>query len=285
MHPSFLFIYWWTPLLKGVRQFQFRCMWKSLCTLFFIISVGLHAQITVEISLTQNFSPFPGESAVIPIDLRNESNTVQRITFEIQDYLNDCERGYQYLPLSETHDRSLKAFMTLENSELILAPKERRTFLVQVNIPSDYQGASAHACIYVRNTSLLDSIQKPGVIQFAVQIQYVLNFLYTHPAKEAMADLVAREMRIDTSGLGRISMIVFNQGEQATDFTSTLEILNLEGETVYRQPTKRISIQHEQCRELEFVDLGLHPGTYELFLLTETAKGDVFSATDQLIWP
>jgi len=254
---------------------------KQLLSLLVIVPMFLTGQVVVNSGLTEEFSIVPGNSQNITVQLKNTSDDPRRITFTLNDYINDCENGYVYVDSILTGE-SCQPWIRLEADELILLPRESREFQVQVTVPEDFDGPSAKTCLFMNNTALIDSIQQEGMIQFGIQIRYGINILYNNPRIAADIDLYAQSMSIDSISDGHaISISLMNRGNASTTFTSKLDILDNQGNTVYSSNSTRQSIQPLQCRTVSFSAKNLE-GNYEMILMSETKEGKIFGFTETL---
>lgn len=260
-------------------------MKNKIFRLFILFSLSLQAQVTVESGLNQMIVAKAGETAIVPINLSNQSNALQRVKFDLVDYTNDCEEGYIYFNENEVLDFSLRPWIQLENEELYLLPNEKRSFLVKVAVPEESALSTAHTSLFVRNAPVLDSSAVTGVVKFAVQIQYAVNLIYSNPDYAENVHLEATELQKDTSDLGSLSITIKNTSKQSTNYSADLEILSAEGITLFKGSKSMAPIQGEQCRTLNFEKLALPHGSHGLFLILQTEAGQIFSISDQIIWP
>lgn len=255
--------------------------------LFFILGLfttcSLTAQVVVNSGLTESIFINPGNSQTIPIKLKNNSNEPRRVTFELSDYINDCDLGYVYVDTVEDGS-SCKPWIELENDELILIPREEREFLCRISVPGNYSGPSAKACLFVNNSALVDSVQEQGTIQFGVQIRYGVNILYSNPKAATEIDLYAQKMTIDTVKTGQnrtVKISVLNRGNASTSFTSKIDIIDNTGQVIASTTTTKQPIQPQQCRTVS-IDVKDLQGNYEILVVNETSDGQLFGFTDAI---
>ena len=254
---------------------------KRLITLLSLLPLLASSQVVVNSGLTEEISIVPGNAQNITVQLKNTSDDPRRITFTLSDYINDCEKGYIYIDSLLTGE-SCQPWVRLETDELILLPRESREFQVQLSVPSDFKGASAKTCLFMNNTALIDSIQQEGVIQFGIQIRYGINILYNNPRVAADIDLYAQSMRVDSTAKGySIKVAMMNRGNASTNFTSKMDILDNQGNTVFSSNSTRQNIQPQQCRIVSFETKKLE-GNYEMILMSETKEGQIFGFTETL---
>lgn len=242
----------------------------------------LSGQVSVNSGLNKIVDAPLGSSQVISIGLQNNSDDARRVTFTLVDYYNDCEEGYMYIE-NETLDNSCQPWLTLENQELVLLPREKRDFNVLMNIPSDYDLPNANTCLFVNNATLIDSVQKEGVIQFGVQIRYGINIVYNNPSVQSSVDLFTQHLTIDTTGAARaFELTLVNRGNTSTTFHTKASIMDASGTMVYEKSSATQSIQPQQCRKVLLEGIELLPGVYELILLHEAESGDVFGVSESI---
>ena len=255
---------------------------KKLLAILFLPSL-LFSQVVVNSGLTQIIDAPLGTAQTVNIALQNNSDEAKRVTFSLMDYYNDCDEGYVYVDGEEAIESSCRPWLTLENSELVLLPREKRDFSVLVNIPSNYNLPNANTCLFINNTALVDSVQKAGVIQFGVQIRYGVNIIYNNPSVQSSVDLFTQSLAIDTAGVDyAFELSLVNRGNASTTFHTKASIMDMEGNMVYENTSIRQSIQPQQCRKVLLENIDVAPGTYELVLLHEADSGDVFGVSESI---
>lgn len=255
---------------------------KKLLAILFLPSL-LFSQVVVNSGLTQIIDAPLGTAQTLNIALQNNSDEAKRVTFSLMDYYNDCDEGYVYVGGEEAIESSCRPWLTLENSELVLLPREKRDFSVLVNIPSNYDLPNANTCLFINNTALVDSVQKAGVVQFGVQIRYGVNIIYNNPSVQSSVDLFTQSLAIDTAGADyAFELSLVNRGNASTTFHTKASIMDMEGNMVYENISIRQSIQPQQCRKVLLENIDVAPGTYELVLLHEAQSGDVFGVSESI---
>ena len=248
---------------------------------FFFFSFASSAQVVVNSGLTESVFITPGGSQTLTVTLKNNDTQPRRVTFDLSDYVNDCEEGYIYIDSIDTKNSCLP-WIELENEELILTPGEEREFLLQLTVPPTFTGPSAKTCLFVNNAALIDSVQEEGILQFGVQIRYGINILYTNPKANSEIDLYAQKLSIDTVAFQTLAKVsILNRGNASTNFTSKIDIIDKTGEVVRSNTTKKQTIQPQQCRTVS-INIKDLSGTYEILVVNETSDGQLFGFTDVL---
>lgn len=256
-------------------------MKKPLAILF--MPSLLFSQVVVNSGLTQIIDAPLGAATTLNIALQNNSDEAKRVTFNLMDYYNDCDEGYIYYDGEEAIESSCRPWLTLENTELVLLPREKRDFSVLVNIPTNYGLPNANTCLFVNNTSLVDSVKRAGVVQFGVQIRYGVNIIYNNPSVQSSVDLFTQSLAIDTAGVDyTFELSLVNRGNASTTFHTKASIMDISGNMVYENTSIRQSIQPQQCRKVLLEKINLAPGSYELVLLHEADSGDVFGVSESI---
>tara|TARA_B110000208_G_C11760292_1_gene426628 strand:- start:615 stop:1391 length:777 start_codon:yes stop_codon:yes gene_type:complete len=256
-------------------------MRKFFLLTLYVLPFFAAAQVVINSGLTESISTLPGNSETITVVLKNISDDPRRVTFLLQDYINDCEKGYVYVDTVVTGE-SCQPWTRLEAEELILFPREKREFLVQITVPDAFAGPSARTCLFINNTPLIDTLQEEGVFQFAVEIRYGINILYSNPKIAAEIDLYAQNLSIDSvSDVRSVQISLMNRGSQSTSFTSKLDLLDQNGNTVLSSNSQRQTIQPGQCRIVSF-PVKDASGPLELILMSETKEGEIFGFTESI---
>lgn len=260
-------------------------MKKSLVLLYITCAIGTsYAQVIVTSPLTEFVSAYPGNSAVITVEVYNSGKETRTIVLGPSDYSTDCEKGYIYEPPG-TLEGSCAEWLSIERREFILDPGDREKINVRIYVPEGYNSPSAHACLFVSNEPVADTTRGELKYSFGVRTRYAINILYTNLAfGKSLTALKANQILIDsTTGSPSIIIRMLNEGNNSDKFTTTAEIVNEAGEVVYNYTTPEKNIQPGQCRNIRLQNCTIPKGNYQLILVSKTKSDKMFGLTQALV--
>ena len=237
-------------------------------------------QVVVESGLVERIEVLPGDSAVVPLRLRNSGKDSVRCSLTISDVVSKCDSGYTYLEPGSTAE-SCSPWLLLETENFELAPGEHKMVKALLRIPSSYRRAGARSCILV-NSAPLHEQQKKGALK--IRVRYAINFLYRNPTIAGVVALHAQrlEMHKDRPFW---ALQYQNQGDVDRIVRSHAQLLDQQGNVVYSQYSESArGMMPNQCRTLRFPMPEIPAGTYHMVVLSETDKGERFGMTKEVQW-
>ena len=237
-------------------------------------------QVVVESGLVERIEVLPGDSAVVPLRLRNSGKDSVRCLLTINDVVSKCDSGYSYLEPGSTAE-SCSAWLLLESEAFELAPGEHKMVKAMLRVPPSYRRAGARSCILV-NSAPLEERQRRGALK--VRVRYAINFLYRNPIIAGTVALHAQRLEMHKD-LPYWALQYQNQGDVDRIVRSHAQLLDQHGNVVYSQQSESArGIMPNQCRTLRFPMPEIPAGTYHMVVLSETDKGERFGITKEVQW-
>ena len=237
-------------------------------------------QVVVESGLVERIEVLPGDSAVVPLRLRNSGKDSVRCLLTINDVVSKCDSGYSYLEPGSTAE-SCSAWLLLESEAFELAPGEQKMVKAMLRVPPSYRRAGARSCILV-NSAPLEERQRRGALK--VRVRYAINFLYRNPIIAGTVALHAQRLEMHKD-LPYWALQYQNQGDVDRIVRSHAQLLDQRGNVVYSQQSESArGIMPNQCRTLRFPMPEIPAGTYHMVVLSETDKGERFGITKEVQW-
>ncbi|WP_341200441.1 hypothetical protein [Croceibacter atlanticus] len=240
-----------------------------ICFLFSLQVI--HSNVVIINGLTHSFSGVSGQTFQGQIILANTSNEEQRVTFELNEAIYNCDQGRVFIA-NANHKNSSTAWFTSAVNSKVLAPKERFTYKYSITIPEDNTLNGSYW------TTLMVNVDKPikeevvANIGLDTKIRYAVRLLTdVNINEEVLLDFESVNLNLNPiNNKKQLDINVLNQSGFIENVKLSLEIYDSFGTKVLDTKTKRAKVFPEVCRNYSLDISGLKEGIYQCIVIADS---------------
>jgi hypothetical protein len=217
----------------------------------------------------------------VVLKLRNVGAAAARYELVMNEVRSRCDSGYAYTePVGG--EESCVSWLEAEQWNGVLAAGEVQWVKVRMQVPEDFEGPGARACMMVES-NLLER-KELDRLHVGVEVRYAIHFLYRNPQVPGVVALHAQALKVEP-GAALWSLQYVNAGNVDRVVHSRAQLMDESGKVVYDASSiKARGMMPNQCRTLDFPTPELPEGTYHMVVVSETDKGEQFGLTHTLDW-
>ncbi|PKA82619.1 hypothetical protein ATE92_0753 [Ulvibacter sp. MAR_2010_11] len=231
----------------------------------------IQANVIILNGLTHSYSGVSGQTYEGQIILVNISDENQRVTFDLNEAIYDCQTGRSFVK-DIAHKNSSSGWFDSSVRDIVLIPKEKYAFKYNITIPNDKTLEGSYW------TTLIVNVEKPireeviKNIGLDTKIRYAIRLLTDINENEDVQldfeDVVLTDNPINSEKL--LDVKILNESIYIENVRLALEIYNTSGTKVLDIKTKRAKIFPEVCRDFSVDVSDLPKGTYECVLIADS---------------
>lgn len=238
-----------------------------ICVLFQQIMV---ANVIVINGLTHEHQTTSGSLVTGVIQLRNTSDTEQRVVFYFNDMLQECGKE-TVLTTEIINERTLFNWFSTNINERVLAPKEDFELIYTINVPDNSTITGSYWGVLmveiekpIKEEQLEHGLKLESKVRYGIQIIADVNTSKT-PELEFF-NIEYKEDHQDKLLLVDIQ----NNGEFVAQPNLFIEVFNKEGIRVKRDEVRLKKVYPKSCKLFSFDIADLPPGAYTATIAADT---------------